>query len=518
MPRGCASPLDYRAVMLDSIHRFIEIKVLEYELMQTIFLNRLHKIKQLGFTYLIYPSAKHTRFEHSVGVMHLAGRMAERLAEKNPNLLLERRTSRAKSYLVELARLAGLLHDLGHVAYSHNLEAPLKSAIENPAEYSLDPAKVNYEYYIRAGKPHEVYTRMFLERLIRELENHECISGSISLLKAVLASLSGEEAHDELVDYDINPRALSIVAQLISHSVVDADRLDYLIRDAHSTGVLFGYVDIDRFIDSLRIEEHGDKLVLTIEPKGIPVVEDAYDARFKMYRSVYLHHKGVALVNALAKMLRYLFSSWDNATLESYRECLGGPEGLFDPYRLADCISGCRIQYVDYEFDVMILQASTRGDSLGRWAKALLHRRDLLPVSLVKRPESIISRITSEAKERGWTVTPETLVRAIRVRYSTIADEIRENVSRYLKARGAKDPEAEVMIEHIIREGEVELPRGFESLYLRNLIDSGRIPLIFVYAYDENEGSHRLIYRNADRLRQSVENIIVSSVLEELKR
>ncbi|MEM0497103.1 MAG: HD domain-containing protein, partial [Acidilobaceae archaeon] len=127
-----------RAVIQDSIHGIIPINEAEYWILQTPFLRRLHEIKQLGLSYLVFPSATHSRLEHSLGVMHLASRMAYRVIEasrrssKVCSALFEKCDDRVYSTFIQVARLAGLLHDLGHPPFSHMSEDTIEDLIFNP--------------------------------------------------------------------------------------------------------------------------------------------------------------------------------------------------------------------------------------------------------------------------------------------------------------------------------------------------------------------------------------------------
>lgn len=217
-------------VIRDSIHGDVFLTDLEVEIIDTPEFQRLRRIKQLGMTHLVYPSANHTRFEHSIGALHLAGRIAERLG------LDERETLRL--------RIAALLHDVGHGPLSHTSEELL-------ARY--------------LGQPHEDISREIIEN---------------SSIKAVLE------------DAGISPKDISgilkekkgYLGKIIS-SEFDVDRMDYLVRDAHHTGVAYGIIDLDRLINTIQV--HSDTLVIT--ERGLRAVEGLLVARFLMIPTVYLH-------------------------------------------------------------------------------------------------------------------------------------------------------------------------------------------------------------------------------------
>lgn len=214
----------------DPIHRTIALSGLEFALLDTGEVQRLRRIKQLGFTYLVYPSATHTRFEHSLGVMHLAGRIAEALG-------LDKKS-------VELLRVCGLLHDVGHAPFSHTSEWLVEKFTQ---------------------KPHEKIS----EEIISRSAISDILSESGIELNDVVGLLAGK---------------LKPASDVLS-SDLDADRMDYLVRDSHYTGVAYGVVDLERIISTLKLQDN--QLVLT---GGTQAAESLLRARFLMFPSVYEHH------------------------------------------------------------------------------------------------------------------------------------------------------------------------------------------------------------------------------------
>jgi HD superfamily phosphohydrolase len=217
-------------VIRDSIHGDVFLTGLEVEIIDTPEFQRLRRIKQLGMTNLVYPSANHTRFEHSIGASHLAGRITKRLG--------------IDEHEQESARIAALLHDVGHGPLSHTSEELL-------ARY--------------LGQPHEDISREIIE------------NSSIS---------------EVLEDAGLNPLGISgilkekrgYLGKIIS-SEFDVDRMDYLVRDAHHTGVAYGIIDLDRLINTIQV--HDDTLVIT--ERGLRAAEALLVARFLMIPTVYLH-------------------------------------------------------------------------------------------------------------------------------------------------------------------------------------------------------------------------------------
>jgi hypothetical protein len=213
----------------DPVHGYVEVEAELLPLLDSPPVQRLRHVKQLGFSCLVYPGANHTRFEHSLGTMHLATILARHLALDPADVLL--------------IGAAGLLHDIGHGPFSHTSEAFL-------SEF--------------AGHDHHQVDHLL---------------GEPALASAI------EEA-------DLDPAAISALirgehplADLI-HGDLDADRMDYLLRDAHYTGVPYGTVDAQRLIQSSILHEGG----LGISESGVQAAESLLIARTLMRSAVYFHH------------------------------------------------------------------------------------------------------------------------------------------------------------------------------------------------------------------------------------
>lgn len=218
-------------VIRDPIHGDIFLSELELRVIDTPEFQRLRRIKQLGMTYLVYPSANHTRFEHSLGALHLAGRLASRLGLSN--------AERA------LVRMASLLHDLGHGPLSHTSE----------------------------------------ELLARYLStSHESITAE-TIKSSGIAEVLAEGGLDADRVVEVIAGEAGYLSRMVSGEF-DIDRMDYLVRDAHHTGVGYGIIDLDRLINTIEIKEN----LLVVNERGLRAVEGLLVARFLMIPTVYLHH------------------------------------------------------------------------------------------------------------------------------------------------------------------------------------------------------------------------------------
>lgn len=225
-------------IIKDPLYGFITIEKPFLDLMEDEHFQRLRNIKQLGLSYLVYYSANHTRFEHSVGTYYLATKIAENNGIENRNEFIA----------------AALLHDIGHYPFSHAIEKTIKAI---------------------TGIGHE-------EQGIEIIRN-SCIAEKLKKLNInvdnVCDFIEGRGKYSNLIAGDI-----------------DADRLDYLKRDSYYTGVAYGIVESDVIINSFHARE--DDCVTDI--KYLPAVESVLISRYLMYSMVYMHHRTI-IANAMLR-------------------------------------------------------------------------------------------------------------------------------------------------------------------------------------------------------------------------
>jgi len=221
-------------IIKDNLYGTIEFNDLEEKIINTPTFQRLRSIRQMSVTNLVYPCANHTRFEHSLGTAHLAGQLAERLLSD------EEQKRKVRMY--------GLLHDIGHIAFSHEGEDVLKDYI---------------------GTHEKIGKELILKSEIGDIINDNYDAKEITEMdKKSLAAI---------VDADVG-----------------ADRMDYLKRDALNTGVAYGLIDTDRLLHMTRMEKNE----LCILEGGIEAAEWLLIARFMMFSTVYLH-KTVRIATAM---------------------------------------------------------------------------------------------------------------------------------------------------------------------------------------------------------------------------
>ncbi len=227
----------------DVIHGDIDINEdIFIDLIETKEFQRLRNIKQIGLSYVSFPTAEHSRFSHSIGVYHLATRMIEVLENKT-NIDLD------DSDCLSL-RIACLLHDVGHGAFSHTSEEFFGF---NHEQYSIDIIKSS-------------------DTQINQVLNKY----NPNLIDTVVSFIKKDHPHN-------------ILNEILS-GTVDVDRMDYLLRDSYFAGVKYGEVDIDRLFNVIDIKENQ----LVFHEKGLKAVEDFIMSRYNMFSQVYLNKKALA--------------------------------------------------------------------------------------------------------------------------------------------------------------------------------------------------------------------------------
>ena len=230
-------------VIRDSVHGDLEFSPDEMRIIHTAGFQRLHGCKQLGLTYLVYPGAKHSRFEHVLGVAHLASEIAKSLRQRGDFFVglkddfLEPDNGIP---LFRLLRIAALLHDMGHVPFGHTLE---------------DEMPVIPKHDIFAEKPGAARSRM--ERAVREVltdsGNEKYAEAVLQVLLAISKSKKDDELYGLVEAGQVQPEYL-ILADIIGNTLC-ADLLDYIIRDHLMTGIrgtydprIFRYFGVEKHV------------------------------------------------------------------------------------------------------------------------------------------------------------------------------------------------------------------------------------------------------------------------------
>lgn len=241
----------------DELHGYIKLVGVFRDIVYTKVFQRLRRIKQLPFAWYVYPGAIHTRFSHALGSMYIADLVARRLYEGGYI---------SKDDLT-VVKVSALLHDIGHLPYSHSLEPFLMDLL------GMGPKEVAELIITQDPELREVF------------EKHGISSND------VVSILKGESSS-------------AILNELVS-SDIDVDRLDYLPRDAYHTGVAYGNIDLHRLVTFLTPGSSG----IAVPIKALNALESFYIARLHMYKAVYYHKTitgyQILLRNVLSEFMKY---------------------------------------------------------------------------------------------------------------------------------------------------------------------------------------------------------------------
>ena len=313
----------------DPIHGTIHAGPEETRVIDSRFFQRLRHVKQLGFGELAFPGATHTRHAHSLGAMHVAGRLFDAVARPLPE------PTRARFRAA--VRLAVLCHDLGHMPLSHASEAvaPERAKLMLPSWLGTEGGRASHEDYTARILLGSELTPVLASALTPWSLSPEHL---VSLITGE-APPSGSPFVEAGVDWA--PLLRAIVS-----GELDADRMDYLQRDSFFTGVNYGRYDFEWIVGNLSAAEQGGSMYLALSRVAAFEFDDFLLSRYHMFLSVYYHHTSV---------------SFDHMLRRYYDEAPGELEIPADPEGFLRC-------------DDVALHARLR-TSDNRWAKRLVDRK-----------------------------------------------------------------------------------------------------------------------------------------------
>lgn len=331
-----------------NVHGSIDVTAVEDAVLEHPVMQRLRRIKQLAFLSYVFPGASHSRFEHSLGVMHLAGkawdklainqrRLAQQLARYPDFANQEQEIAKIDGhgsiaptlplmdevfdspYNLQVIRLAGLLHDLGHPPFSHSGERFLPTwstvAKDNPnmPKYLREYVESQCETFLSHGRDpsaikvrHEIFSLLLIDKVLSEtLDKYPDLKPRVAPrdVVSVIAPAIMPSADSPLLKHGV----YGLLNELVSGEL-DIDRMDYLLRDSRECGVIYGVFDTSRILDSLCMyhDDEDKRLHVAIGYSGLAAFEDYLRARHSMYLQVYFHKTGMgaeAMMQNLAKRL-----------------------------------------------------------------------------------------------------------------------------------------------------------------------------------------------------------------------
>ncbi|MBN2141185.1 MAG: HD domain-containing protein [Desulfovibrionaceae bacterium] len=290
----------------DPIHIFINYNNNERRIIDSAPFQRLRHIHQLALTYLVYSGATHRRFEHSLGVMHLASKIFDTITrpqnlENAPKAIRDELSdeSRMMEWRSTL-RWAALCHDIGHLPFSHAAEKDL----------------------LPEGIDHETMTKRLVLDTMESVWNK---FGPVKPTPEIVAKIAvGPEKTNDLPPFS---PVETLLSEIITHDVFGADRMDYLLRDSLHTGVKYGSFDLHRLIDTMRIlkavslepNDTSEEPALGVERGGLEVAESLLMARYLVFSQVLFHPVRRIYDKHLADFLKaWLLDGVFDVKLESY--------------------------------------------------------------------------------------------------------------------------------------------------------------------------------------------------------
>lgn len=301
----------------DPVHGFVELNDWEREIINHPVFQRLRRIRQLAWTDMVYPGAMHTRFEHSLGVMHVATQLFDQITHRRRNFLESELNFDDAGLRKDriLVRLAALLHDLGHAPFSHAAEDVMPLNPNTGEKYKHEQYSAAAAYLMRDVIEDHPYNQNYEIKVedIDKLYSGQALTGRRLLWRDLVSSQ------------------------------LDADRADYLLRDAHHIGVEYGRYDLNRLLTTITvgIDTQTDSPSLAIEVGGIHTAESLLIARYMMFTQVYFQHTRraydhhiVGAINSILKSKQNGVGTFPPPTPEGIEEYL-----KWTDWRVLGCIS-----------------------------------------------------------------------------------------------------------------------------------------------------------------------------------
>ena len=277
---------EFKKVIFDNIHGYITLNKVESRILETPYYQRLRWIRQLGFSFYIFPGATHTRHAHALGVLHVMHKILKSIGKASTDTKLFDPAARDEATTFHRTmRLAAMLHDIGTFPFSHSIEL----------------AYINHwRQQSHLGRP-------------KYRANHEVLGSEIILntdFEGGLTRILKEEGIDPVeLSKVIAGSSSNLLANQLMHSDVDADRMDYLIRDAHHTGIKLGIYDQDLLIRSLDVYSEGKKEVLCVREDALNLVDAFLVSRYFWYSQIINDGTGYKFDLIAAKICEYFLEN-----------------------------------------------------------------------------------------------------------------------------------------------------------------------------------------------------------------
>ncbi|MDF7682123.1 HD domain-containing protein [Lactobacillus sp. ESL0679] len=340
-------------VLRDPVHGYIHIEdQVIFDLLKTKEFQRMRRIKQLGPIAYVFPGATHTRFEHNLGVYELTRRICDIFVKKYP-------TQRPGDGLWDdhnrlLVECAGMLHDIGHGPYSHTFEHLFGTNHEKIGQKIITNPNTEINHALKKVAPN------FPE-----------------LVASVIAKTYP------------NPQVVKMIS-----SQADADRMDYLERDAYFTGVTYGEFDLSRILQEIRPYQDG----ICFNSDGMHAVEDYISSRYQMYQQVYFHRVGRSmevLLQHLLERAKIIYQQQRLQVTPSVEQFLAGNWTLDDYLKLDDGVMETNFSMWTKSGDPILADLANR----------YLYRKPLASVRIDQETKNLLPKLKDLIKQAGFDPT-----------------------------------------------------------------------------------------------------------------
>lgn len=287
-------------IIYDNIHGYIKLDPIASAIVDTPVFQRLRNIHQTGIMYLVFPTANHSRFEHSIGTYHLATQMISNIAKSQPEL-------KVTDEIIQLVGIAGLCHDLGHMLFSHLFD-----------DYFIDKLPNFKELEEKTSNTiHENRSKFLLNYLV----NKYAIGLNKDQLKVIGDLINPKEA--EYSKWKPKYHVGKWIFQIISNPInsIDVDKFDYLTRDTQAVGLKFGF-DYSRLIFDAKVIDNK----ICYSTKCSEDIYHMFFIRYRLHRQIY-NHKAVKAIEIL--LVKLLFEVEKEHKISEY---------IFDPEKMIQLV------------------------------------------------------------------------------------------------------------------------------------------------------------------------------------
>jgi HD superfamily phosphohydrolase len=330
--------LEVKRRIRDNLHGSLDITPLEDKVVAHPYFQRLRRIKQTAFLSMVFPGATHTRFEHSLGTMHLASKAWNKITSNQKRIENQKANSctgsnvhplsatfysldkiASSKYLLQVLRLAALLHDVGHPPLSHTGEIFLPNYQGLLSQNKHIPEFLRVHLNKNKKVSHEIMSLLSIDEILRDVYQDNDVESFINIASQDIAAILVPEIYP-IEDSELSQLNLQKLFHELVSGEVDVDRMDYLLRDSKECGVAYGIFDSDRILDSLTyyLSPNDSCYHLAIKLSGLSAFEDYLRARQSMYLQLYFHKTSIACEAMLKYIARFIPKFYLPANLEKY--------------------------------------------------------------------------------------------------------------------------------------------------------------------------------------------------------